>query len=117
MSLAIDSQLLLISDNLFDVGSKEKDRSNSVTIGSQSHPEYWPPVHQLMHSGWYRAGVSWDSGSIEWGLRFVHSVDAETALLYWIAAVDEGGTTPGCSADDLAEQAGVTLESIAQRTG
>ncbi len=60
-----------------------------MTIGSQSHPEYWPLVHQLMHSGWYRAGAPGDSDSSEWGLRFVQSGDAETALRWWITAVDK----------------------------
>jgi hypothetical protein len=97
---------VLVYDSRFDGVSEENIRSNGMTIGSQSHPEYWPPVHQLMHSGWYRAGAPWDANSIEWGLRFGQSVDAETALRCWITAVDEDGTMPSCGADFSAERAG-----------
>jgi len=79
-----------------------------MTIGSQTSPEYWPPVHQLMNSGWYRAGAPWDSNSMEWGLRFGQSVDAETALRCWITAVDEDGPMPGCGAEFSVERTGAT---------
>jgi len=88
-SHAIDLPLLLISDKPFDIVSEEKNRSTCMTTGSQYSGYDWLPVRQLMHAGWYRAGAPWDSNSMEWGLRFGHNVDAETALRRWITAVDE----------------------------
>ena len=82
-----------------------------MTIGSQSPPEYWPAVHQLMHSGWYRAGAPLGPDSTEWGLRIAQAVDAETALRCWIAAVDEGGAAQRLGVDGVGEQSGTALEA------
>jgi hypothetical protein len=90
-SFVLDEWLLVTTEDPLDVKREGKNRSSSMAFANQAHPEYWPPVHQLMHAGWYRAGAPWDSDNIEWGLRFVHGVDAETALRWWITAVDEDG--------------------------
>jgi hypothetical protein len=75
-----------------------------MASGSQLDPEYGELVHQLMHDGWYRAGSGRHPGGVEWGFRAAPTVDAETALLCWISAVDEQGTMLTLCAELLNEQ-------------
>ena len=82
-----------------------------MAIGSCSRPEYWPPVQQLMPSGWYRAGSIGGAEGTEWGFRMVQTDDAETALRCWISSVEEQAEAQRSGTDCSTEQVGAARET------